>query len=195
MIVHNTEWEERGPQMQPNPTLEGIDLVPGITDGYGKTMLYVGASVVRHFLVEELIAWGWTLDLLEIWPPNWEHFENMNPPLFRKAFLGDVRNPALYGPEGLHGYNAAVWWHGPEHIPQEHLSDAIRLLSEAAELVVVGAPGMEAPYEYCLPDYPNTNESHLWSVSCADLGVVGLSCTEIPRANDTIGLVAWKKSH
>ena len=46
-----------------------VRLVPTITEGNGKTALYVGAMPTRQDFLDALIAWGWKVTIIEQFAP------------------------------------------------------------------------------------------------------------------------------
>jgi len=172
-------------------TLEPIDLpekgvvlavCPGILDGYGKRVLYVGASVQRAYMLPDLICWGWGVTVIEPWPENAE--------FTRKAYGvpvidGDVATSALGGP-----YDLGLWWHGPEHVHKEYLPQALANLEASCAFVVLGCPEGSAPQGACLD---NVFERHLWEVSTDDLRKFGYETVAAPRPGHPPNITAWKR--
>jgi hypothetical protein len=157
-----------------------------ILDGYGKTALYVGASVCRAYLLDDLIHWGWRTTVVEIWPQNVEHIRlTRNIPVI----LGDIATALIGGP-----YDLGFWWHGPEHVSKEDLAKALANLEAACGLgglVVLGAPEGYSPQGAY---YDNPFESHLWSVSADDLRQLGYNVSIEPRPGNPPNITAWKRT-
>ncbi len=99
------------------------------------TLLYVGASPRRAQFLRRLMATH-RVTLLEIWPANVQHFRAW-PGL--EVVCGDVRHVASLDLP-VERYDAAFWWHGPEHIRKEDLAAALAGLEQRARLVVIGCP-------------------------------------------------------
>lgn len=100
-------------------------------------VLYVGAAPRRFQLGPELIEAGHEVTILEAWEPYAELYRARG----LRVISGDVRT---WEPER---YDAAVWWHGPEHVRFEEVGPALARLEQAAELVVIGCPWGEFPQE------------------------------------------------
>jgi len=175
------------------PPLLGAEKVPGlVVPSAGKTLLYIGASRWRQDLLPELASRGWIIDIIEIFKENVDFLrEHCRPPRrdgggVRSIIHGDVRT------ELLGSYDAAVWWHGPEHVPEEDLPAALGRLEKAARLVVLAAPfddpasDPDAP-----PPYGNPHERHLWPVLPEDLQALGYETIKVPRPRSP-AIVAWK---
>lgn len=157
--------------------------LPEITNGNGKSLLYVGASIWRAYLLDEFIAWGWKPLILEVFPPNVEYWGQV-----RKipTVQGDICSVAL--PH----YDLAFWWHGPEHVHKEYLPAALQNIERAADLVILSCPEGDSPQGAA---YENPFEKHLWSVSKTDLDAFGYNTRVDQRPNTNIpGIIAWKRN-
>jgi hypothetical protein len=100
------------------------------------TLLYIGASVRRAQCLEELVASGREITVLEVWPPNADHYRARTD---LTVVCGDVRNVAnLSLPHN--NYDVAFWWHGPEHVPKEELPAVLADIEKRARLVVLACP-------------------------------------------------------
>lgn len=155
--------------------------LPWLRSGEGRTLLYVGANVLRPpFHAAALRAAGWTLHLLEIFLPNVAHHAGRG--LFPTLTWGDVRHAPL--PR----VDVAFWWHGCEHIPQADLAGTLARLEGAAQAVVLGCPDGYSPQK---PVYGNAAEAHQWSVQAGDLEELGYAV--VPYAvGQRHHLLAWK---
>jgi hypothetical protein len=176
------------------PPLEGAAKVPGLLAGAPegrKTLLYIGASRKRHFLLPELANEGWIIDIMEIFPDNVEFLRRrrkaLSKPGFRMVCEGDVRTTPFPEPS----YDAAFWWHGPEHIPEEDVPGALARLEEAARLVVLGGPLEDPPYPEDAAPGGNPHERHCWSITVPALESFGYTVMRVPRPR-TPGFAAWK---
>jgi len=150
--------------------------------------LYVGAN--RHIvptLVPELKAAGVELHLLEIYEPNVEHYRAEFPDLFASLTLGDVREVEAFAFPAL---DAAIWWHGPEHLRASEWRPVLEKLEARAPVVVVGCPWGEWPQG---ATEGNEHERHRTAVYPADLEAVGYEVQAIGEGPDRRGyLIAWK---
>lgn len=160
-----------------------LKCLPGIFDGYGKRLLYVGASSGRSYLLPDFCAGGYQVDILEAWTHNakilrqkWEG----KGPGHGRVVQGDVRDRRLYSGRGFlspDSYDVAFWWHGPEHIPEKELALTLRLLERAARLVVLGCPWGPCPQGAV---GGNRFERHLSSFEPKDFGALGYSTDVVP---------------
>jgi hypothetical protein len=99
-----------------------------------RDVLYVGARTDRIDFGQELREASVAISVLEIYPPNVEYLRTLD--WIAEVFAGDVRTF-----EPTKQYDAAFWWHGPEHIPARDLPGALARLEKAArKLVVLGCP-------------------------------------------------------
>lgn len=108
------------------------DAVPWVFKQPGK-VLYVGLDPDHEFLVPELFRAGNELTVLEIWPASAAHYKKDSR--LRHIVCGDVRNVPL-----SEHYDAAVWWHGPEHLQKGDVRPALKQLEALADTIVVGCP-------------------------------------------------------
>jgi len=124
-------------------------LLPGLFTGKYSSVLYVGARIDRCDYLKELGKAGCAVTILEIFPPNAEHYRVCGWDVIQ----GDVRTAELSE------YEVVFWWHGPEHIPQEDVAPALnRLEKVATRAVVIGCPW---GIYHLDPDYGNPHEEHL----------------------------------
>ena len=175
------------------PPFEGAALVPDLITGppvrRTKSLLYIGASKRRQFLLPELAKIGWLIDILEVFPENVGHLRNHRPNGVRMIREGDVRCDPFPQPP----YDAAVWWHGPEHVPKEDVPGALARLEEAARLVVLGGPLEDPPYPEGAAPYRNPHERHHWSITVPAIEQFGYTVARVRRPL-IAGFVAWKIS-
>ena len=107
--------------------------VPGLWDGAGRRLLYVGAAPGRFQCGPELARAGYEIVVLEVWPAYARWCEEHLP--VARVIEGDVRDPSLD-----ERFDVAFWWHGPEHVERAEVEPALRKLEQLADLVVVGCP-------------------------------------------------------
>ena len=173
------------------PALQGAEQVPGLITGASdqkpKTLLYVGASIQRQNLLPELVAALWIIDIIEIFPANVEFLRAYPSKGIETIYEGDVRDAPFPRPS----YDAAVWWHGPEHIPEDDVPGALARLEQVAHLVVLGGPLEDPPYAENSAPHGNPHERHCWSITVPFLKDLGytVQCVQRPI---TTGFVAWK---
>ena len=145
------------------------------------TLLYVGFRPDAHSWLDELLAAGNEVDVLEVWPGNC----GSGWPGVRRFWVMDVRDVARV-PER---YDHAWWWHGPEHVWPDEFPKVFEALKAKAGTVAVASPwGL---YEQG-PHAGNPHERHLWPVYEADFQAVGLE-TRTDGAVDQMGseIVGW----
>lgn len=141
------------------------------------TLLYVGYRPDAHAWLDELLAAGNQITVLEVWPSN---LENVDPRV--KAVCGDVRD--------MDGeWDHVWWWHGPEHVLQADFPKVLESV-RARRLFAVAAPwgrydqGAHAG---------NPHERHLWSVRQADLEALGFEVRTDGKENELGSeIVGWK---
>ncbi len=170
-------------------------------DVQGRRVLYVGANTKRAYMAEELKEAGNTLDLLEIWPANCEHYRGKG--LFQEIIQGDVRNvstwraiqlgPSLEGfrDEGAKKWDTAVWVHGPEHIRREELGAALMNLEAVADNVMV-----MTPYGYMAQDpfRGNPHEQHVSAWGPEEFRAMGYEAATRGRRDEAhAAVLAWKR--
>jgi len=95
------------------------------------TLLYVGAGILRAEFLLQLMVAGRKVTILEAYAPNVAYYQLSRQPVIHM----DVR--ALCG---VGRYDAAFWWHGPEHVSKKELPAVLAGLESRADLVVVGCP-------------------------------------------------------
>jgi len=104
------------------------------------TLLYVGANLKRFNYGSEFAELGHQITVLEIWPPYARDL--VNDWRVKRVVVGDVRKlDDIALPETQ--YDAAFWWHGPEHVYEQDVATAIAQLERRVKpggLVVVGCP-------------------------------------------------------
>ena len=93
------------------------------------TLLYVGASIQRAQFLLELKEAGRVVTILEAHAPNVAYYRGRGEVVIH----ADVR-------EATGRYDAAFWWHGPEHIAKGELPAVLAGLESRADLVVIGCP-------------------------------------------------------
>lgn len=130
------------------------------------TLLYVGASPARSQFLPELLAARRQVTILEIWPAYADHFRVRRD---LAVVCGDVRDVEGLGlPHGV--YDAAFWWHGPEHVPRADLERAVAGLEARARLVVIGAPWGRSPQG---PVDGNDHQRHVATLWPGDFTALG----------------------
>ena len=97
-----------------------------------RSVLYVGARTDRFQLSKELKQAGCKISVLEIFDKNVEHLKTLD---LEEVIPGDVRT---FAPSRR--YDVAIWWHGPEHVTEAELPDAVNNLEGCADLVILGCP-------------------------------------------------------
>ncbi len=170
-----------------------VDSVPDIVNGSGKTVLYVGVNIYRDHLVDELKGWGYTIDVLEIWPPNIDHCRASGK--FRNVFQADVLQSKYVLNELRQKcilkdmYDVAVWWHGPEHVAKDAIKIALDGLEEHAKLVILGCPLGSSVQGI---EYGNPYEIHLATLEVQDIKNLGYNTKALFVEPDIFHLTAWK---
>lgn len=97
-------------------------------------VLYVGARTDRIDFGRELRDAKVEVSVLEIHEPNVKFQRTVE--WIAEVIHGDVRT---FTP--TRRYDAAFWWHGPEHVHEHELHEALsRLEAAAKKLVVLGCP-------------------------------------------------------
>ena len=159
-----------------------IKELPELLNGAGKTALYVGASVWRAFLLDDLIRWGWKTTVLEVWPTNVDCIRNTyNVPVIQGEVVTSPINQT---------FDLVLWWHGPEHVTKENLPRALNSLETHSSLIVLGCPENDSPQGLV---YDNPFETHLWNVSQDDLRQLGYKTRSDPRPGNPNNIIAWKR--
>ncbi len=152
------------------------------------TLLYVGASKRRAQCLDELIAAGRQVTILEAWAENARAF--IGKPGVVKVIQGDVRELWQLG---AGWFDVAFWWHGPEHIERKELGVTLYQLEVAAALVVLAAPW--GPYPQSELE-GNPWERHLWGVEPKYLRLQGYETATIGQfgGRSASQVLAWKRT-
>lgn len=104
------------------------------------SVLYVGANLKRFHYGAEFAEANKKLTVLEIWPPYAKDL--VNDWRVKHVVTGDVRRlDDIELPETQ--YDAAFWWHGPEHVYEQDVATAVAQLERRVKpggLVVLGCP-------------------------------------------------------
>jgi len=141
------------------------------------TLLYIGASIRRAQCLVDLVAAGRRVTILEAWPANAEHYRG-RPGL--EVVRGDVRALAsLSLPAEI--YDAAFWWHGPEHVARAELATVLAGIERRARLVVLGCPWGVYPQSAI---EGNRYEQHVAVLGPQDFGALGYRVATLGRAGD-----------
>lgn len=159
--------------------------LPELSDGEGKNILYIGANQVRppHHAAT-LVDSGWRVHLLEAFLGNLEFVSQYN--LFDTLTWGDIRS-TRFPPQT---FDAAIWWHGPEHITHEELYSTLdNIQSMVTDFVVLGCP--HGKYIQGAV-YGNDYEKHLWSVEPQDLEEYGYKVVPYKTNLPIKHLLAWR---
>lgn len=127
--------------------------IPDIYDH--KTLLHIGAQMKGSWPIfrdgDVFEALGYKIDILEIWPPNVAALQRLNknghkfrnkekgPGAFRTIIEGDVSNPDHLGM--LRRYDVIMYWHGPEHIPEDKIQQTLtRLFMKTLKILAISTP-------------------------------------------------------
>lgn len=90
-------------------------------------------------------------------------------------FLGDITDFVKTSIENK--YDAVIWWHGPEHLPEEISIETLKQFGNICKgILILGCPLGHDPYE----DIP-TGDKHHWDVYPEDFENIGFECIEIKR--------------
>lgn len=95
-----------------------VDNMKNIEDGYGKSLLYVGAGN-RYYLLNDFQKWGYNIEIIEIWKPNVDILKKIFP---FTIIHGDIKHFKTIINKS---YDICCWWHGPEHIKKEEFPNTI----------------------------------------------------------------------
>jgi hypothetical protein len=109
-----------------------VRLVPTITEGNGKTALYVGAMPTRQDFLDALIAWGWKVTIIEQFAPYLPELRQIEG--VEDVLCGLIQD--YIGPT----FDMVFWWHGPEHMGYTAAGELLRKLATEHGLVVTGCP-------------------------------------------------------
>lgn len=161
--------------------------VPDITGN--RTVLYVGANTKRMEMVGLLSKAGCIIDVIEIWPRNYEGLRlwNKDHPTFREIVCGDVREWAK-----ADSHDCVMWWHGPEHVPKDELGPVLARLEAAARRIVV----LACPSGRVLQGdaYGNPWEAHTNHIYPHDLRDYGYRINIIGKTDrEGSNLIGWKR--
>lgn len=108
--------------------------VPTILDY--ETLLYIGARKRRMQMVNLFVDASYTMDVLEIWPPNVASLKDLK--YIRRVMEGDVRDVLKMN---FTNYDVVMWWHGPEHVHWKELGKILKDLESLADkFTVVACP-------------------------------------------------------
>lgn len=180
-----TDWQTRHYRIDSGRLVQLRECVPQLF-ARQQRLLYVGARPGRCELAPELAAAGNTLDLLEIWPDNAAYYREKGAP-FAAVYEGDVTARNI-----TPGYDAIIWWHGPEHVEKAAARAAIARLEAAAPLVVLATPwGHYAQGAI----YGNPHEEHISAWTPDDFTAQSYQVAALGRP-DEVGshLLAWKET-
>lgn len=161
--------------------------IPDIT-AY-KSVLYIGANLNRMEMVDVLFQAGCRIDVLEIWPRNYEGLRlwNKTAQKFTTILCGDVREW-----NRANSHDTVMWWHGPEHIPRPHLGPTLARLEAAARImVVVACPSGKVPQGEA---YGNPWETHANYIYGRDLRDFGYRINILGKTDrEGSNLIGWKR--
>lgn len=164
-----------------------LDNVPGIENGHGKTMLYVGANRYRAYLFNMFRGFGYEIDILEIFHENVEIIKKSGRWDFNEIIEGDIRKI-----KQLKDYDVICWWHGPEHVEKEEFLNLVEVFDKKFDIIIVGGPLNDTIGQG--PEYGNVHETHLWVIQLEDLVNVGFDTVVVKRKN-TDHVTAWKRGN
>lgn len=130
------------------------------------SLLYIGYRPDACAWLDELIAAGNQVDVLEVWLANVESLDRHQA--VARYWVGDVRDV-----DRIPGTWDYIWyWHGPEHVEKAEFPGVLeKLRAKARRLVAVAAPW--GKYDQG-PHGGNVHERHRWSVYEDDLEALGL---------------------
>lgn len=151
-----------------------IDIAPKVFSH--KTVLYIGARKDRYQFLANFFSAGYNISILEIHEPNADFFRTL--PWVNDVITDDVRTF-----KSDNKYDIVFWWHGPEHISKEDLSDTLRNLESITnKMIVLGCPWGDVPrndkYEK-----ENVNEKHLNIIGIGDLESLGYKASYFGTEN------------
>ena len=142
-------------------------LAPKIFEEPGK-LIYVGARQDRMDFGNELKGAGHEFTILEIFEPNVKHLTEVCP--WATVIQGDVRNLENFSEDE---FDYAFWWHGPEHIKEEELADAVKGLEKITKkIVVLGCPWGDYPQHHLHGNPYEEHEASLYPHHFEDMGYV-----------------------
>lgn len=155
--------------------------IKGLSDGYGKTLLYVGVNTRRDMFLKNFTLWDYNIEIIEAFEPNVKFCRKFYA---FPVICGDIRNADQIL---THTYDVIAWIHGPEHIKKEEFSKTFKKLEDKAGFVLLIAPKGNNPQEAV---DGNPYERHLSSIYAKDLESFDYN-TILARPNGQV-LVAWK---
>lgn len=128
--------------------------VPEIFDAnHIKSVLYIGANKIRQCHLPDFINAGIVVTILEPFCDNVVALQEKG----LDVILGDARACSVMFDEDQ--FDAAFWWHGPEHIPVKQIKKTllgVELITK--HLVVLAVPWGESLQG---PAYGNIYETHI----------------------------------
>lgn len=150
-----------------------LSLCPWLTEGKGRTLLYVGAMPERQDFLAELIGWGWVVDILEVWEPYHEYLRALHG--VRAVYGGNILDC-----QELPGrYQVVFWWHGPEHMEKDKVPQALQNAEAIAEeAVILGMPFGKTDSGVTEGNTYNQHVSAWQGPDIGDLGYTWLVTTE-----------------
>jgi len=165
--------------------------ISSILNFYGykwKSCLYVGAHHKRFEQAERIKKVVSYMDLLEIWLPNVEYLKkNIETTPFRNIIQGDVRRVQKIVKQK---YDLVMWWHGPEHIPQEEIPATVKHIKKVTnKVIILGCPW--GVYEQGAA-YGNPHEEHRCHLHPEFFQKMGLLTTTVSQPGHKLGhITAW----
>lgn len=144
-------------------------LVPDLfTDKY-KSVLNIGAHKGRFEFGDMYEKAGYDITILEIYKPNVDYLRGLNK---WKVLCGDI---LTYNFDEK--FDVVFWWHGPEHIDREQLSEATKKLESITNhLVIMGCPWGIYKQGVC---YGNEHEIHRTYYGVDEFTNLGYDCLTI----------------
>ena len=140
------------------------------------SLLYVGARRDRMDFGEELKTTGHDFTILEIYEPNVKHLTEVCP--WATVIQGDVRKLKEFSENQ---FDYAFWWHGPEHIKEEELLEAVKGLEKITKkIVVMGCPWGEYPQHHL---HGNPHEEHEASLYPRHFEEMGYAVDKLGKAD------------
>lgn len=165
-------------------------LIPAaLKDGKGKRMLYVGGHLrygrnlqMSHYFLE----CGYKIDVIEVFPANVMQLQKVE--WISRLTEGDIR---YYDP--MRTYDLTVFWHGPEHLTKEEVTELLQNMKRYSNAVIFATPN--GHYDQG-EEYGNTAENHLSDWTAADFDQLGMTASAIGEPNQRNGNVVayWMKT-